>query len=373
MIVGVPKEIKQDEYRVALLPVGAEELRRRGHEVLIQSGAGLGSGIPDSRYSMFGAEICETAEEIYARADLVVKVKEPQPSEWPLLRKGQTVFCYFHFAADEQLTRAIMRSGITAVAYETVRDDRGGHPLLTPMSEVAGRMSIQEGAKYLERPQLGRGILLAGVPGVMPANVLILGAGVVGGNAAKIAAGLGANVYLLDINIDRLRYLDEVMPGNVTTLFSDRHTILELLELCDLVIGAVLVEGARAPVLIRKEDLRRMKTGAVIVDVAIDQGGCCETSRPTTHSAPTFVIDDVVHYCVTNMPGAVGRTSSYALCNATLPYVLKLADLGALEAARQDPGIAAGINIHAGQITNQAVADTFGLPHYPLFQEAGAA
>lgn len=366
MIIGVPREIKQDEYRVALLPVGAEELRKRGHEVLVQTGAGLGSGIPDSRYSMFGAEICETAEEIYRRAEMIVKVKEPQPSEWPLLRPGQVVFCYFHFAADEQLTRAIINSGITAIAYETIRDAKGGHPLLTPMSEVAGRMSVHEGAKYLERPQLGRGILLAGVPGVMPANVLIIGAGVVGANAAKIAAGLGANVYLLDINIDRLRYLDEVMPGNVTTLFSDRHTIVELLELADLVIGAVLVEGARAPVLIRRDDLRRMKSGAVIIDVAIDQGGCCETSRPTTHSNPTFVVDDVVHYCVTNMPGAVGRTSSYALCNATLPYVLKLADLGPIEAARQDPGIASGINIHAGKVTNRAVAETFNLPYTPL-------
>lgn len=367
MIVGIPKEIKQDEYRVALLPVGAEELRRRGHEVLVQSGAGLGSGIPDSRYSMFGAEICESAEEVYRRADLVVKVKEPQPSEWPLLRPGQAVFCYFHFAADRRLTEAIIESGITAIAYETIRDARGGHPLLTPMSEVAGRMSIQEGAKYLERPQLGRGILLAGVPGVMPANVVIIGAGVVGGNAAKVAAGLGANVYLLDINVDRLRYLDDIMPGNVTTLYSDRHTIAELLELADLVIGAVLVEGARAPVLIRREDLRRMKTGAVIIDVAIDQGGCCETSHPTTHSNPTFVVDGVVHYCVTNMPGAVGRTSSYALCNATLPYVLKLADAGPLEAARQDPGILSGINIHAGKVTNRAVAETFGLPYEPLF------
>ena len=370
MIVGVPREIKQDEYRVALLPVGAEELKRAGHEVLIETGAGLGSGIPDSRYSVCGAEICESAEEVYRRADLIVKVKEPQPSEWPLLRAGQTLFCYFHFAADERLTHAMLRSKVTAVAYETIRDARGGHPLLTPMSEVAGRMSIQEGAKYLERPQLGRGILLAGVPGVMPANVVIIGGGVVGANAAKIAAGLGANVFLLDINIDRLRYLDDIMPKNVTTLYSDRHTILELLELADLLIGAVLVEGARTPVLVRRDDLKRMKSGAVIVDVAIDQGGCCETSKPTTHSNPTYLVDDVVHYCVTNMPGAVGRTSSYALCNATLPYVLRLANEGIMEAAQNDPGIAHGINIHDGAVTNRAVAETFGLPYVALFPES---
>src|SRR4051794_26861066 len=264
---------------------------------------------------------------------MVVKVKEPQSEECPLLRQEQVLFTYFHFAADETLTRAIIASGITAIAYETLRDPRGSLPLLTPMSEVAGRMSIQEGAKYLERPQEGRGILLAGVPGVAPAEVAILGGGIVGSNAAKVAAGLGANVKILDVNLDRLRYLDDIMPPNVTTLFSDRHTILESIERADLVIGAVLITGARAPRLVRRDDLSRMKNGSVIVDVAIDQGGCVESSRPTTHRTPTYVVDGVVHYCVTNMPGAVGRTSTYALCNVTLPYVLLLASRGWRQAA----------------------------------------
>jgi alanine dehydrogenase len=273
------------------------------------------------------------------------------------------VFTYFHFAADEALTRAMLASGITAIAYETLRDPRGNLPLLTPMSEVAGRMSIQEGAKYLERPQEGRGILLAGVPGVAPAEVAIVGGGVVGSNAAKVAAGLGATVYILDINLDRLRYLDDIMPPNVTTLYSDRHTILETLERADLLIGAVLITGARAPMLVRRDDLARMKPGSVIVDVAIDQGGCVATSQPTTHRRPTYVVDGVVHYCVTNMPGAVGRTSTYALCNVTLPYVLQLARQGWRCWAASAPGIAEGINIHQGRVTNQAVATTFGLPH----------
>src|SRR4051812_27051835 len=298
MIVGVPKEIKTDEYRVAMIPVGVEELTRAGHRVLIQAGAGLGSGIDDDRYAANGAEIVADARDVWAAADVVVKVKEPLPEEWPSLRPGQILFTYFHFAADEQLTRAVMASGITAIAYETIKDSRGTLPLLTPMSEVAGRMSIQEGAKFLERPFEGRGILLGGVPGVLPANVVILGGGVVGANAAKVAAGLGANVTILDINLDRLRYLDDVMPRNVTTLFSDRHNIRESLDRADLVIGAVLIPGARAPYLIRREDLKRMVPRAVIVDVAIDQGGCVETSRPTTHSKPTYIVDDVVHYCV---------------------------------------------------------------------------
>ncbi len=303
--------------------------------------------------------------QIWAQADLVVKVKEPQPSEWPGLRAGQVVFTYFHFAADEALTRALIASKITALAYETLRDARGGLPLLTPMSEVAGRMSIQEGAKYLERPQEGRGILLAGVPGVAPAEVTILGGGVVGANAAKVAAGLGANVRILDVNLDRLRYLDDIMPPNVTTLYSDRHTILETIERADLVIGAVLITGARAPRLVRRADLARMKPGAVIVDVAIDQGGCVETSRPTTHQKPTYLVDGIVHYCVTNMPGAVGRTSTYALCNVTLPYILQIARSGWREVARRNPGVAEGINLDAGQVTNQAVAATFGLSYTP--------
>jgi alanine dehydrogenase len=366
MIVGVPREIKQDEYRVAMLPVGVEELTHAGHTVLIEAGAGLGSGIADAHYQSVGGTIVVEAAEIWAAADLVVKVKEPQPEEWPLLRPAQTVFTYFHFAADERLTTAIIASGITAIAYETLRDPRGGLPLLTPMSEVAGRMSIQEGAKYLERPQEGRGILLSGVPGVAPAEVAILGGGVVGSNAAKVAAGLGATVRILDINLDRLRYLDDIMPPNVTTLYSDRHTIRESIERADLVIGAVLITGARAPRLVRREDLGRMKNGAVIVDVAIDQGGCVATSRPTTHGQPTYVVDGVVHYCVTNMPGAVGRTSTYALCNVTLPYLLQLAKRGWRELAAADIGVAEGVNIDQGRVTNLAVAETFGLPFHPL-------
>jgi alanine dehydrogenase len=293
------------------------------------------------------------------------------PEEWPRLRAGQVLFTYFHFAADEALTRAILDSGITAIAYETLRDPKGSLPLLTPMSEVAGRMSIQEGAKYLERPQEGRGILLAGVPGVAPAEVAILGGGVVGSNAAKVAAGLGANVRILDVNLDRLRYLDDIMPPNVTTLYSDRYTILESIERADLVVGAILIAGARAPHLVRRDDLARMKPGSVIVDVAIDQGGCVETSRPTTHRQPTYVVDGVVHYCVTNMPGAVGRTSTYALCNVTLPYVLRLAERGWRRAAAEDPGIAQGVNIDAGRVINQAVAQTFRLPYVPW--DAGPA
>jgi alanine dehydrogenase len=366
MKVGVPKEVKGDEYRVAMLPVGALELSHAGHTVLIEAGAGLGSGIADSQYADAGATVVTDAPTVWGEADLVVKVKEPQPMEWPMLRPGQVVFTYFHFAADDALTRAILSSDITAIAYETLRDHNGALPLLTPMSEVAGRMSIQEGAKYLERPQEGRGILLSGVPGVAPAEVAILGGGVVGSNAAKVAAGLGANVKILDINLDRLRYLDDIMPPNVTTLYSDRHTILESIERADLVIGAVLITGARAPRLLKREDLARMKNGAVIVDVAIDQGGCVATSRPTTHRQPTYLVDGVVHYCVTNMPGAVGRTSTYALCNATLRYLLQLANQGWRAVAAADPGVAAGVNVDRGRVTNQAVAATFGLPFEPL-------
>jgi alanine dehydrogenase len=361
MIVGVPKEIKTDEYRVGMIPVGVEELRRIGHQVLIQSGAGQGSGISDDQYIDNGAEVVPDAAAIWQRADMIVKVKEPLADEWPHLRAGQIVFTYFHFAADEQLTRAVMATGITAIAYETICDQRGNLPLLTPMSEVAGRMSIQEGAKFLERPFEGRGILLGGVPGVLPANVVILGGGIVGANAAKVAAGLGANVTILDVNLDRLRYLDDVMPRNVTTLFSDRHNILDCLNHADLLIGAVLIPGARAPRLVRHEDLKRMPPRAVIIDVAIDQGGCVETSRPTTHSQPTYIVDDVVHYCVTNMPGAVGRTSTYALCNVTLSYVLQLAKKGLDRAVRENAALAQGVNIRQGKITSPAVAETFGL------------
>ncbi|HEX2674382.1 MAG TPA: alanine dehydrogenase, partial [Polyangiaceae bacterium] len=342
MIVGVPKEIKSHEYRVALLPVGADELRRAGNPVLVERGAGLGSGIRDEDYEKAGATIVADRAEIWARADMIIKVKEPQPEEFPLMRENQILFTYFHFAADEELTRRVLESGATAVAYETLQDRQGRLPLLTPMSEVAGRMSIQEGAKFLERPEEGRGILLGGVPGVEPAHVVILGGGIVGTNAAKVAVGFGANVTILDNNVDRLRYLDDIMP-NVTTLFSDRHTIRDQLVLADLVIGAVLIRGARAPRLVERADLKTMKSGAVIVDVAVDQGGCVETTRPTTHENPTYIVDEVVHYCVANMPGAVGRTSTYALCNVTLPYVLQFAKHGWQQVAAASPGIAEGI------------------------------
>jgi len=358
--VGVPKEIKNHEYRVGLTPVGVEELIRAGHKVRIEAGAGLGSGIADEDYARHGATITTTADEIWVKSDLIIKVKEPLQEEWPLMRPGQTIFTYFHFAADKNLTEAVLHSGTSAVADETIRDKNGQLPLLTPMSEVAGRMSIQEGAKYLERPFDGRGILLGGVPGVAPAHVVVLGAGVVGANAAKVAAGLGARVTLLDINLERLRYLDDVMESNVTTLFSDRHSVLSSITSADLVIGAVLIPGAKAPRLVRKEDLKLMLPRAVIIDVAIDQGGCIETSKPTTHQHPTFIVDDIVHYCVTNMPGAVGRTSTFALTNVTLPYAIQLAKEPILNCARRLPAIAHGLNIHKGLITNKAVADTFG-------------
>jgi len=362
MTVGIPKETKRDEYRVAMLPVGVEELVRAGHEVVVERNAGSGSGLPDEAYAACGAKLVASAAEVFAAADLIVKVKEPQPPELSLIRPGQTVFTYFHFAASRSLTEGFLATGATAVAYETLRDERGRLPLLVPMSEVAGRMSIQEGAKYLERPQMGRGILLGGVPGVAPANVLVLGAGSVGANAAKVAAGFGANIALLDTNLERLRYLDDVTPPNVDCLYSDRHTIRERLGWADLVIGSVLIPGARAPHLVTRSDLALMKPGAVIIDVAIDQGGCVETSRPTTHADPTYVVDDVVHYCVTNMPGAVGRTSTYALCNATLPYVLQLAGEGVEAAARRSPAIRSAVNVFRGRLACQAVADAFGMP-----------
>lgn len=371
MIVGVPKEIKRDEYRVAMLPVGVEELTRAGHRVLVERGAGLGSGIPDELYEQHGARLVDRPAEVFGEAELIVKVKEPLAPEWPLLRRGQAVFTYFHFAADRALTEAILASGATAVAYETLRDDQGRLPLLTPMSEVAGRMSIQEGAKFLERPQMGRGILLGGVPGVAPANIVVLGGGIVGANAAKIAAGFGANISLLDVNMDRLRYLDDVMPPNVDCLFSDRHSVRELIRRADLVVGAVLIPGARAPRLIERDDLKLMQPGSVIIDVAIDQGGSVATSRPTTHSEPTYLVDGVLHYCVTNMPGAVGRTSTYALCNVTLPWVLHLARLGVERAAAELRPVARAVNIMASEVTNAAVAETFGLTCSRRFAAAG--
>ena len=367
MIIGVPKEVKRDEYRVGILPVGVEELSRAGHKVLLEAGAGLGSGISDHDYLRQGAEMVATPAEIYGRAEMIVKVKEPQPAELAMLRPGQIVFTYFHFAADRQLTDGVLSSGCTAVAYETLRDDRGRLPLLTPMSEVAGRMSIQEGAKYLERPQMGRGILLGGVPGVEPAHIAILGGGVVGSNAGKVAAGFNANVAILDVDMDRLRYLDDIMPPNVTVLFSDRHTIREQLRRADLVIGAVLIPGARAPRLVEREDLRLMKPGSVIIDVAIDQGGCIGTSRPTTHSDPTFIINDILHYCVTNMPGAVGRTSTFALCNVTLPWALQIANRGLERAAAELRPVACAVNMFRGELTNPQVAAAFGMPYNARF------
>jgi alanine dehydrogenase len=344
-----------------MLPVGVEELTTRGHRVLIQAGAGLGSGIADHAYLGAGAKLVAGPKEIFEQAELVVKVKEPQPDEYAMIRQGQTLFTYFHFAASRELTEAMISSGANCLAYETLEDDRGRLPLLTPMSEVAGRMSIQEGAKFLERPQQGRGILLGGVPGVPPANILILGGGIVGSNAAKIAAGFRADVNILDVNMDRLRYLDDVMPPNVNALYSDRHTIRDQLKLADLVIGAVLIPGAKAPHLVRRDDLRLMKPGSVIIDVAIDQGGCFETSRPTTHRNPTYMVDDVLHYCVTNMPGAVGRTSTFALCNVTLPWVMKIADAGVNNAIEKYPSVRTAANILGGKVTNQAVAETFHL------------
>jgi alanine dehydrogenase len=359
MIIGVPKEVKRDEYRVAMLPVGAELLTKDGHTVLVEKGAGSSSGFDDGRYAGVGATIVETADAVYARADLIVKVKEPQPAEIAKLREGQIVFCYFHFAASRELTAGCLETGITAVAYETLQDASGRLPLLTPMSEIAGRMAVQEGAKYLERPMGGQGILLGGVPGVAPANVLVLGGGVVGTNAARMAAGLGANVVLMDIDLDRLRYLDEVMPANVTTIFSDPHTIEDYATRADLVVGAVLIPGGRAPILIPRSLLKKMKPGSVLVDVCIDQGGCAETSRPTTHSDPIYIVDGVVHYCVTNIPGAVCGTSTVALCNATLPYVRRLASLGVESFAALDPGHAAAINMADHKLTNPAVAQAF--------------
>ena len=362
MIIGVPREIKRDEYRVAMLPVGVDELVRAGHQVLLEAGAGLGSGITDAEYQEQGAKIVPTAADVFDQAELIVKVKEPLPQEWPLIRPGQALFTYFHFAASRELTEAMLASGATCLAYETLRDAQGRLPLLTPMSEVAGRMSIQEGAKYLERPQMGRGILLAGVPGVAPAHITILGGGIVGANAAKIAAGFQADIAILDVNMDRLRYLDDIMPPNVNVLYSDRHMIRQQLRLADLVIGAVLIPGARAPKLVTRQDLKVMKPGSVIIDVAIDQGGCIETSRPTTHSDPTYIEEDVLHYCVTNMPGAVGRTSTFALCNVTLPWVLRLAEWGLDKCIAESRPMRTAANILAGQVTSRAVASTFDLP-----------
>lgn len=365
MIIGIPKEIKNNENRVALTPAGAKELVKRGHTVYVQHTAGENSGFPDSAYETVGAKILPSINDVYQTAEMIVKVKEPIVVEYPLVRKGQLVFTYFHFASDEKLTLAMMDSGSVCLAYETVENPDGTLPLLTPMSEVAGRMSIQEGARFLEKPQGGKGILLGGVPGVKPARVLVLGGGIVGYNAALMAAGMGADVTIADISLPRLRHLEEIMPANVRTLYSSTHNIETELPATDLVIGAVLIPGAKAPHLITKEMLGLMKPGSVLVDVAIDQGGCFETSHPTTHADPVYTVDGIVHYCVANIPGAVPQTSTLALTNATLPYVLELADKGWKEACKEDKTLYPGLNIIEGQIVYPAVAEAFGLPCYP--------
>lgn len=366
MIIGIPKEIKNNENRVALTPAGAKELVKRGHTVYVQHTAGENSGFPNSAYETVGAKILPSINDVYQTAEMIVKVKEPIAVEYPLVRKGQLVFTYFHFASDEKLTLAMMDSGSVCLAYETVENPDGTLPLLIPMSEVAGRMSIQEGARFLEKPQGGKGILLGGVPGVKPARVLVLGGGIVGYNAALMAAGMGADVTIADISLPRLRHLEEVMPANVRTLYSSTHNIETELPATDLVIGAVLIPGAKAPHLITKEMLGLMKPGSVLVDVAIDQGGCFETSHPTTHADPVYTVDGIVHYCVANIPGAVPQTSTLALTNATLPYVLELADKGWKEACKEDKTLYPGLNIIEGQIVYPAVAEAFGLPCYPV-------
>lgn len=359
MRIGILKEIKSDEYRVSLLPVGAHLLTEDGHEVLIETQAGVGSGYRDEDYAQAGAKVVDTADAVIGESELLVKVKEPQPEEFDKLSESQIIFGYFHFASSENLIQACLRKNITALAYETLMDANGQLPLLKPMSEVAGKMSIQEGAKCLEKPMMGRGILLGGVAGVAPANVLILGAGVVGSNAARVAAGLSANAIIMDIDIEKLRHIDEVMPDNVTTVYSDPHAIEQYALQADLVIGAILIPGDRAPRLINHSLLKKMKRGAVLVDVSIDQGGCFETSKPTTHHDPIYVLDEIVHYCVTNIPGAVGRTSSQALCNATLPYIRKLSNVGLEAFLNESKGNRNALNIHAGRIKHLGVANAF--------------
>ena len=361
MLIGVPKEIKPDEYRVALTPAGAEMLSGAGHKIIIETNAGLGSGFTDDFYEGAGCEIVSTSDEVWARAEMIMKVKEPIKPEWPKIREGQVVFTYFHFAADEELTKAFLDTKAISIAYETVELPSGELPLLTPMSEVAGRMAVQEGAKYLEKPQGGLGVLLGGVPGVLPGKVLILGGGVVGTHAAKMAAGLGARVSIMDINLERLRYLEDVMPANVNLLYSTPYAVRKQVEDSDLIVGAVLIPGAKAPHLITREDLGLMRPGTVIVDVAVDQGGCVETIKPTTHHDPVYVVDEVIHYAVANMPGGVPRTSTLALTNATLPYAVALANKGWQQACRDDEPLKLGVNAVDGHITYQGVADAFGM------------
>jgi alanine dehydrogenase len=365
MKIGVPKEIKTNENRVALVPGGAEALVAAGHSVMIEKGAGDGSGFPDSAYTGVGAKVGPDADTVWREADMIMKVKEPIKAEWPRMKKGQVIFTYFHFAADKELTLAHIKSGAICIAYETVELPSRELPLLTPMSEVAGRMAVQEGAKYLEKLYGGRGVLLGGVPGVAPAKVVILGGGIVGINAAKMAAGLGAKVTVLDLSLERLRYLSDVMPANVTLIYSNRHNILEQISTADLVVGAVLIPGAVAPRLIRREDLKTMQQGAVIVDVAIDQGGCVETIKATTHENPTYVVDGIIHYGVANMPGGVPRTSTLALTNATFPYAKELAKKGWKQALKENEALKKGLNIVDGKVTYPAVAEAFGLPFTP--------
>ena len=359
MLIGVPAEIKNNENRVALTPAGVVELLRFGHKVMIQSNAGLGSGFEDGEYRKAGAEIIPTIEEVYAKAEMVLKVKEPIAQEYDLVREGQLLFTYFHFASSEPLTKAMIKSKAICLAYETVESADGSLPLLIPMSEVAGRMAIQEGAKYLEKPLKGKGILLGGVPGTPRGKVLILGGGIVGTQAAKMAAGLGANVIIMDISLKRLRYLSDVMPANVTTIMSNQLNIEQAIKEADLIVGAVLIPGAKAPHLIKREMLKKMRPGTVLVDVAVDQGGCIETCKPTTHEDPTFIIDDIVHYCVANMPGAVPYTSTLALTNATLPYVLQLANMGWKAATEGNLELKKGLNIVNGEIVHKGVAEAF--------------
>lgn len=366
MIIGVPKEIKKDEHRVALLPVGAEILTKRGHTVLVEKGAGLGSGITDAEYRAAGAKIVAGADDVWSRSAMIIKVKEPQPVEIRRTKKDHILFTYFHFAASKPLTTGMLKTGAVCIAYETMVGDDGTLPLLTPMSEVAGRMAIQEGAKYLERPMGGRGILLGGVPGVDPARVMIIGGGVVGTHAAKMAAGLGATVTILDIDLERLRYLSDVLPANVKTLMSNPENIRLELSQADLVVGAVLIPGAKAPKLVTRKMLKMMKQGSVIVDVAVDQGGCIETIKPTTHSNPVYEIDGVIHYAVANMPGAVSRTSTYALTNATFPYAVQIADKGWVKASKESRTIWTGVNMLRGKVTDKAVAQAFRMKYTPL-------
>ncbi|MBL7804725.1 MAG: alanine dehydrogenase [Saprospiraceae bacterium] len=362
MIIGVPKEIKSNENRVALTPAGALELTRRGHTVYIQSTAGVGSGFEDEEYESAGAKILATADEVWAIAEMIMKVKEPIAEEYGRCRKDQLIFTYFHFASSEELTHAMVKSGAVCLAYETVETKDRQLPLLIPMSEVAGRMAIQEGAKYLEKPVKGRGVLLGGVPGVPPGKVLVIGGGIVGTQAAKMAAGLGAQVTILDTSLNRLRHLSDIMPANVTTMFSNEYNIRKLIRDHDLIVGAVLIPGAKAPKLITRDMLKTMHAGAVLVDVAVDQGGCFETTKATTHADPTYIIDDVVHYCVANMPGAVPFTSTVALTNATLPYAIQLANKGWQKACRDNHELLLGLNVVGGKVVYAGVAEAFNLP-----------